>query len=349
VSRSNPLILAVDDEPANLALLRKLVTRLGYQLIEATNGQGALNAVADHEPDVILLDVMMPDMNGFEVCRRIRAQPKFSGLPILLLTSLTATEDKAVGLEAGANDFLAKPFEEVELIARLRSLLRTKALQDRLADVLGRYVSDSVAHRVLQDPAGALRLGGDRRTISALFADLRGYTSLADSKPPEVLLALLNRFMSVATDVIFAREGTVADLLGDGIFAFFGAPVLHSDDAKRAVVAALDLQAAVSAMKLPELPDVQLQTGIGVTTGEAIAGNIGSERRMHYTVVGDPVNIAARLQVAAGPGQILTDETTHSIVKDFVIWQDLGTLRLVGKGEGVRVFKIVGLKPSAPP
>jgi adenylate cyclase len=349
VSRTNPLILAVDDEPANLALIRKLVTPLGYQLVEATNGQGALKAIAEHEPDVILLDVMMPDLNGFEVCRRIRAQPKFSGLPILLLTSLTATEDKAVGLEAGANDFLAKPFEEVELRARLRSLLRTKALQDRLADVLGRYVGDSVAHRVLQDPAGARRLGGDRRTISALFADLRGYTSLADSKPPEVLLTLLNRYMSVATDVIFAREGTVADLLGDGIFAFFGAPVLHADDAKRAVLAALDLQAAVSAMKLPELPGVQLQTGIGVTTGEAIAGNIGSERRMHYTVVGDPVNIAARLQVAAGPGQILTDETTHSIVKDFVISQDLGTLRLVGKGEGVQVFKIVGLKPSAPP
>lgn len=348
MSRSNPLILSVDDEPANLALIRKLVTRLGYHLIEASNGEGALKAVVEHEPDVILLDVMMPDLNGFEVCRKIRAQPKFSGLPILLLTSLTATEDKAVGLEAGANDFLAKPFEEVELIARLRSLLRTKALQDRLADVLGRYVSDSVAHRVLQDPSGALRLGGDRRTITALMADLRGYTSLADSKPAEVLLALLNRYMSVATDIIFAREGTIADLLGDGIFAFFGAPVIHADDARRAVAAALDLQAAVSAMSLPELPGVRLQTGISVTTGEAIAGNIGSERRMHYTVIGDPVNIAARLLVAAGPGQILIDETTHSVVKDFVVSEDMGPMRVASKGEAVHVFKIVGLKPSVP-
>jgi len=347
MNRTNPLILAVDDEPANLALIRKLVTRLGYQLIEATNGEGALAAVNEHEPDLILLDVMMPDLNGFEVCRKIRAQPKLSGLPILLLTSLTAPEDKAVGLEAGANDFLAKPFEEVELIARLRSLLRTKALQDRLADVLGRYVSDSVADRVLQDPAGAMRLGGDRRTVTALFADLRGYTSLADSKPPEVLLALLNRYLSVATDVILGREGTVSDLLGDGIFAFFGAPVIHADDAKRAVVAALDVQAAVSAMDLPELPGVRLQTGIGVTTGEAIAGNVGSERRMHYTVIGDHVNVASRLQAAAGPGQILVDASTHSIVKDFVISQDLGSLRLAGKGEWVQAFNIVGLKPSA--
>jgi adenylate cyclase len=347
LSRVNPLVLAVDDEPANLALLRKLITKLGYRLVEASNGQEALKAIAEHQPDVILLDVVMPDLNGFEVCRRIRAQPQFSGLPILLLTSLTATEDKAVGLEAGANDFLAKPFEEVELIARLRSLLRTKALQDRLADVLGRYVSDSVASRVLQDPAGALQLGGDRRTITAFFADLRGYTSLADSRPPEVLLSWLNRYMTVATDVIFAGEGTVADLLGDGIFAFFGAPVIHPDDARRAVRAALDLQAAVSAMRLPEAPAVQLQTGIGLATGEAIAGNIGSERRMHYTVIGDPVNIAARLQVAAAPGQILVDRATHSIVADFVVSEDLGTMRLGGKGESV--FRIIGLKPSTHP
>ena len=348
MSRESPLILAVDDEPANLALIRKLVRPLGCQLVEATSGTTALRAVRELEPDVVLLDVKMPDFDGFEVCRQIRAQPQLAGLPILLLTSLAGTDDKAMGLEAGANDFVAKPFEEVELIARLRSLLRTKALQDQLADILGRYVSESVASSVLRDPARALKLGGDRRTITALFADLRGYTRAGDSRPPEVLLDLLNRFMSVATDVIEEQGGTVSDLLGDGVFAFFGAPIAHQDDAKRAVVAALGLQKAISEIAFDDLSDMRLRTGVGVSTGEAIAGNIGSSRRMHYSVIGDPVNLAARLQVAAAPGQILADDATHRVVRDIVISEDLGPLGSAGKGDSPHMFQIVALKPPTP-
>ena len=137
MSRERPLILAVDDEPANLALLRKLLTRQGYDVVEAVDGLSALSAVAEHQPDLVCLDVMMPGLDGIEVCQRLRRQPEYAGLPILLLTALDRTEDKARGLEAGANDFLSKPFDESELSARLRSLLRTKALQDRLADLLG--------------------------------------------------------------------------------------------------------------------------------------------------------------------------------------------------------------------
>ena len=271
-----------------------------------------------------------------------------AGLPILLLTSLAGTDDKAMGLEAGANDFVAKPFEEVELIARLRSLLRTKALQDQLADILGRYVSESVASSVLRDPARALNLGGDRRKITALFADLRGYTRAGDSRPPEVLLDLLIQFMSVATDVIEEQGGTVSDLLGDGVFAFFGAPIAHQDDAKRAVVAALGLQKAISEIAFDDLSDMRLRTGVGVSTGEAIAGNIGSSRRMHYSVIGDPVNLAARLQVAAAPGQILADDATHRVVRDIVISEDLGPLGTAGKGDSPHMFQIVALKPPTP-
>lgn len=344
MNRESPLILAVDDEPGNLALIRKLVPRLGYRLVEATSGTGALQAIRELEPDVVLLDVKMPDIDGFEVCRQIRAQPQHAGLPILLLTSLAGTEDKAMGLEAGANDFVAKPFEEVELIARLRSLLRTKALQDQLADILGRYVSESVATRVLRDPAGALKLGGERREITAMFADLRGYTRAGDSRPPEALLDLLNRFMSVAADVVEEQGGTVSELLGDGVFAFFGAPIAHPDDAKRAIVAALGLQKAVSEIDFDGLSGMRLRTGVGVSTGEAIAGNIGSSRRMHYSVIGDPVNLAARLQVAASPGQILTDAATHTMVRDIVISEDLGPLGTAGKGDSPHMFQIVGLK-----
>jgi adenylate cyclase len=342
MTRDRPLILAVDDEPANLALLRKLLTHLGYDVVEAVDGPSALGAVATAAPDLVCLDVMMPGLDGVEVCQRLRRQPEYAGLPILLLTALNRPEDKARGLEAGANDFLSKPFDEIELSARLRSLLRTKALQDRLADLLGRYVSDSIATEVLRDPFG-VSLGGDRRHVSTLFADIRGYTSLAAQHEPEQALDLLNRYLTVASDAVEEQGGTVADLLGDGIFAFFGAPVMHSNDPERAVRAALAIQAGVASLDIPSMPHVRLQTGIGITTGAVVAGNVGSERRMHYAVVGDSVNVAARLQSSAGPGQVLVDETTHAAVQSMVMSQDLGSMRLAGKGDWVRAFNVIAL------
>jgi len=193
ITRARPLILAVDDEPANLALLRKLLTHLGYDVAEASDGDSALRATAELMPDLVCLDVLMPGIDGIEVCQRIRRMPGNGGLPILLITALNRPEDTARGLESGANDFLSKPFNESELAARLRSLLRTKALQDRLADVLKRYVSDSIAVEALRDP-WTTSLGGDRRHVSTLFADVRGYTALATQHSPEQALDLLNHY-----------------------------------------------------------------------------------------------------------------------------------------------------------
>jgi class 3 adenylate cyclase len=345
MSRARPLILAVDDEPANLALLRKLLAREGYDVVEATDGASALRVIAEQAPDLVCLDVMMPGIDGIEVCQRLRRQPEHAGLPILLLTALNRSEDKARGLEAGANDFLSKPFDQSELSARLRSLLRTKALQDRLRDLLGRYVSESVAAEALRDPF-SVSLGGDRRYVTTVFADIRGYTTFAAEHAAEETLELLNRYLTAVSDAIESHGGTVADLLGDGVFAFFGAPVMHSNDAERAVRGALDVQAVVMRLEVPTLPGVRLQTGIGIATGQVIAGNIGSERRMHYAVVGDSVNVASRLQVAAGPGQILIDEATHAAVHQVVVTQDLGSLRLAGKGDWVRAFNVLALEPT---
>jgi adenylate cyclase len=345
VNRQKPLIFAVDDEPANLALLRKLLTHLGYDVAEASDGKSALRDLEELAPDLVCLDIMMPDLDGIEVCQRIRRLPGNEGLPILLLTALNRPEDKARGLEAGANDFLSKPFDESELAARLRSLLRTKALQDRLTDLLKRYVSDSIALEVLRDP-DAISLGGDRRHVSTLFADVRGYTAMAAQHSPEQALDLLNRYLTVASEAVEGQGGTVADLLGDGVFAFFGAPVMHSNDPERAVRAALELQAQVALLDIPSMPGVRLQAGIGITSGEVLAGTIGSARRMHYAVVGDPVNVASRLQTMAGPGQILVDAATHDAVSALVTSQDLGSLRLSGKGDWVPAFNILGLSAS---
>jgi class 3 adenylate cyclase len=347
MKRERPLILAVDDEPANLALLNKLLKHQGYDVIEAQDGASAIEAVTEHDPDLVCLDVMMPGIDGVETCQRLRREPQHAGLPILLLTALNRPEDKVRGLEAGANDFLSKPFDEIELAARLRSLLRTKALQDRLADLLGRYVSTSVAAEALRDPF-SVSVGGDRRFVTTLFADLRGYTAISADQAPEDTLDLLNRYLSMTSDAIEGEGGTVADLLGDGVFAFFGAPVMHSNDAERAVRAALKMQEAVARLEIPAMPGVRLQTGIGITSGEVIAGNVGSERRMHYAVVGDAVNVAARLQAAAGPGQVLVDAPTHQLVQELVVSKDLGTLRLAGKGDWVQAFDVLGLVEAVP-
>jgi class 3 adenylate cyclase len=320
-----------------------LLTYQGYDVVEAVDGRSAIRAIAEHAPSLVLLDIMMPDLDGIEVCQRLRRQPEHAALPILLLTALNRPEDKARGLEAGANDFLSKPFDESELSARVRSLLRTRALHDQLEDVLKRYVSDSIAAEVLRDPA-AVSLGGDRRHVSTVSADIRGYTAMAAQHSPEQALDLLNRYLTVASDAVESQGGTVADLLGDGIFAFFGAPVLHSDDPARAVRAGLAVQAQVASLDIPTMPGVQLQTGIGVSTGEVLAGNVGSVRRMHYAVVGDSVNMAARLQTAAGPGQVLIDEPTHTAVRELVHSQDLGNLRLAGKGDWLRVFNVIELR-----
>lgn len=348
--RERPLILAVDDEPANIALLSKLLKHQGYDVVEASDGVAALEAVEEHKPDLVCLDVMMPRLDGIGVCQQLRSKPEHAGLPILLLTALNRTDDRVLGLEAGANDFLTKPFDEHELSARVRSLLRTKALHDRLEDLLGRYVSESVASEVLRNPF-AVSLGGDRRDVTTLFADVRGFTALAADHSPEETLGMLNRYLAVVSDAVEAQDGTVADLLGDGVFAFFGAPVCREDDPERAVRAALAIQGSVMELELPMMPGVRLQAGIGITTGQVVAGNVGSERRMHYAVVGDSVNIASRLQSAAGPGQILVDETTHDRVGDLVEWQDLGTLRLAGHGDWVRTFSVLSLaaSPAAAP
>jgi class 3 adenylate cyclase len=182
--------------------------------------------------------------------------------------------------------------------------------------------------------------------VTTLFADVRGSTALAAEHPPEQFLDLLNRCLAIVSDAVERHEGTVAAFLGDGILAIFGAPVVHHDDPERAVRSAVSMQNEIMSLEIPALQGVRVQLGVGITTGEVIAGNVGSERRMHYTVIGDAVNVAARLQTAAGPGQILIDEPTHDDVRDLVESQDLGSLRLAGKSDWVRAFNVLALQPT---
>jgi class 3 adenylate cyclase len=340
--------LAVDDNQQNLDILRKTLTTAMYEVITATDGSTALSLIDTASPDLVLLDVMMPGMSGYEVCQRIRANEAVHLLPVVMLTALSDVADRIRGIEAGADEFLSKPFNREELLTRVKSLLRIKTLHDDIATknqllrtVFGRYVSEELAAEIVADPGRHLKLGGEKREVTVLFGDLRGFTPLAEQLDPQDAVDILNIHLRLVIDTVFEFQGTLDKFRGDGFMAFFGAPIQRQDDPTNAVRCALAMQEGLKHMVFPGFPDLRLNMGIGINTGIVIAGNIGSERRTDYTVIGDEVNVAQRFESNAGPGQILMTGSTYARVKDNVQVRELGLLRVLGKQEGVMAYDVL--------
>lgn len=351
-------ILIVEDHPDEALPLRLRLEAEGYYVLTAGNGNDALQLITAKLADLILLDAGLPDIDGFEVCRRIRgwemeAYGHSPVLPVVMVTGRPA-EDRPAALDAGADDFVTKPVNPVELLARVRSLLRIKHLHDALEarnrllyDALQRSVSAPVAEQILEDPERYLRPGGERRAVSILFADLRGYSTIAEELPPSDAIVVLNTYLSHIIEVIYRHGGTVNQLLGDGVMSLFGAPISYGDDAWRAVQAALDMREESIGLEPPGLPDVRLAMGIGITTGEAVVGHIGSERRVDYTAVGAVANLASRFNDHAGPGQILITQSTYDLVRDLVLVADAGTQSVRGHVGWVQAYSVLGRKSRA--
>ena len=344
-----PRILAVDDNKQNLTLLQKALTAAKYDVVTATDGPTALAFTQVETPDLVLLDVMMPGMSGYEVCKRIRATETTRLLPVVMLTALSELSDRIRGIEAGADDFLSKPFNREELLTRVRSLLRIKTLHDDLETKNGllrtlfkRYVSEEVAEEIVADPSRHLKLGGEKSEVTVLFGDLRGFTPLAESLDPQDAVDILNVYLTNVVDAVFEFRGTLDKFRGDGIMAFFGAPVRREDDPANAIRCALAIQERLKGITFPKFPDLRLHMGIGINTGVVLVGNIGSERRMDYTVIGDEVNVAQRFESNAGPGQILITGSTYERVKKNVQVRELGPLRIKGRTEGVMACDVHG-------
>lgn len=329
-----PRILVVDDTPADR---RQLIDRLhalrqGYELEQAASGMAAIDTARRWHPDLILLDVMMPDLNGFEVCRLLRAEPAFAAVPIVLVTSLDASADRVRGLEAGADDFVSKPYKTEELRARIRSLLRVKSLYDevtaqreqlaewsqtlsrrvdeqlrqleRLAR-LKRFFSPALAERLVQD-GDANPMRSHRQEISVLFADLRGFTAFAEAVVPEVLMGVLGEFHASMGEAIHRHAGTLERFTGDGLMVFFNDPEPQPDHAERAVALALEMQARGVALsqRWRERGSV-LGLGLGLSCGPATLGAIGFDDRQDYAAIGSVTNRAARLCAQARAGELL--------------------------------------------
>jgi len=367
-------ILVVDDTPHNVKLLADLLSVQGYAVVSAANGAEALAKVRSVKPDLVLLDVVMPGMSGYEVCRHIRADASTGVLPVVMVTALDPTEERIKGLEAGADEFLTKPIHPPELLARVRSLLRIKSLYDtvqaqaaelaglnqglelRVQEQIGqlqrlaqlkRFFPPQLAERIvggdLDDP-----LATHRREVTVAFLDLRGFNAVADISEPEEVMALLRRYHREMGAAIESYGGTLEQLSGNAMMIVFNDPVIVEDPAARAVAMAIDMQQRFAQL----IGDwrkrgYEIALSIGIAHGYATIGAIGYEARVGYGVIGRVTNLAARLCAQAQPGQVLVTAAVLALVEDKVDAQEVPQVDFQGFVHPVAAYGILGLKRPA--
>lgn len=362
-------ILVVDDVEQNLRLLADLLVFNGWRVSRAMSGEQALDCVQADPPDLVLLDVMMPGLTGYDVCRRLRAEPAHALLPIVLVTALDPAGERLKGLEAGADDFLSKPIHRPELLARVRSLLRIKSLHDqvqrqaselaawnrqleqRVADSvaqldrlsrLKRFFSPALADAILsggaEDP-----LKSHRREIVVVFLDLRGYTAFTETADPEEVMGVLREYHAAMGALILAHEGTLERFTGDGIMVFFNDPQPLPDPAHHALRMALQMQAAMQGLAAGwQRRGYDLQLGIGVAMGFASIGGIGFEGRIDYGAIGIVTNLAARLCAEAAGGEILAAPRVIAALGPDCATEPVGPFALKGFLRPVSAARVLG-------
>jgi class 3 adenylate cyclase len=356
-------ILIVDDEPFNLDLLEQELEDQNYTIERANDGAEALAKVLSFEPDVILLDYMMPRMNGLEVLQHLRGNERHKSIPVILLTAKATQEDKVRGLDAGADDYVIKPFDSFELLARVRAMMRIKQMHDTLdqwnrsltekvnqqvdelqrVNRLKRYLSPQISETILREDENLFK--SHRREITVVFLDLRGFTAFSDSAEPEEVMEVLRGYHNAMGKLVFEFDGTLERFAGDGIMIFFNDPIPCADHTEKAVRMALAMQSKVEELRTDWLKrGYELDLGIGMAAGYATLGNIGFEGRMDYGAIGNVTNLAARLCSEAKPRQILTNQRTLSTLENLVEYEPLEELQLKGVSRPVAAFNIMKLK-----
>jgi class 3 adenylate cyclase/CheY-like chemotaxis protein len=363
-------ILAVDDVPQNLRLLEAVLAPNGFDVVTAATGEDALLQVLKERPDLVLLDIMLPGIDGYEVCRRIRADPKTSFLPVVMVTA-SGLPEKVKAIEAGADDFIAKPFDQPELLARVRSLLRVKiyhdeierqktelagwnqTLEDRVreqVDELGRlgrlrrFLSPQIADLVVSQGSDDF-LAGHRREITVVFADLRGFTAFSETAEPEEALGVLRAYHAVMGEVIFHHEGTIEHFAGDGLMVFFNDPVPIPEPQLQATRMALAMRSKFADLQAGwKKRGYDLGLGIGIAVGYATLGRIGFEGRFDYGAVGMVVIQAFRLSDKAKPGEILVSSRVHAAIEDAFDATSVGEIELKGFHLPVPAFAVTAAK-----
>ena len=355
-------ILVVDDTVSNVKLLADILGARGYAVSTAAAGPEALELMKREPPDLVLLDVMMPGMSGYDVCRTIRRDPATAMLPVVMVTALDPGQERVKGIEAGADDFLTKPIHQAELLARVRSLLRIKALHDQLTTLnrsleqrvdeqgsqlerlarLKRFFSPALAEAIVSGGADD-PLQSHRREITVVFLDLRGFTAFSETAEPEEVMAVLREYHAAMGRLITEHEGTLERFTGDGMMIFFNDPVPVPDAPARAVRMALAMRETVEKLTRDwRKRGWELDFGVGIAQGYATIGAIGFEGRWDYGAIGTVTNLAARLCGEARPGQILISRRLLGIVEDVVRAEAVGELSLKGFSRPVSVYNVTG-------
>jgi adenylate cyclase len=329
-ARSVARLLVVDDNEMNRDMLSRRLRKQGYEVDTAEDGYRALDMIAVGRFDLVLLDIMMPGISGLEVLQKLRETHTVADLPIIMATAKDQSEDTVNALGLGANDYVTKPIDFPVVIARVKTQLSLKYAMEEVRRLVGeldrrnqfirktfgRYLSDDIVADLLETPDG-LALGGEKRLVTVLMSDLRGFTATSERLKPEQVVRILNRYLGAMAEVITHNRGTIDEFIGDAVLALFGAPHQQPDDAARAVACAIEMQLAMAAVneanRAEGLP--ALQMGIAVNTGEVVVGNIGSETRAKYGVVGSAVNLTARIESCTLGGQVFVSEMTREAVE----------------------------------
>jgi class 3 adenylate cyclase len=365
-------ILVVDDLPQNIRLLEAIFSPRGFQVDSASSGEEALVAIAQQPPDLIVLDILMPGMDGYEVCRRIRSNPSTEFLPVVMITA-SGDEQKLHAIEAGADDFVTKPFSQAELLSRARSLLRIKHYHDTIerqtselaawntelkqrvaAQVeelervgrLRRFLSPQLADLIVSSGDETL-LDSHRREITVVFCDLRGFTSFAETNEPEEVMDILREYHEALGDLIFRFEGTLERFTGDGLMVFFNDPIPCADPSARAVRMAVGMRERTRQLAESWSRRGQnLALGIGISQGYATLGRIGFEGRFDYSAIGSVTNLASRLCAEAAPWQILVTQKVQTAAEDVMVSEPIGDLKLRGFSRRIRAHNVRGLNSA---
>jgi len=334
-------ILIVDDNKMNRLLLGRGLEKDGHQLAFAENGRQALDLLRAQSFDLVLLDVLMPEMDGYQVLEQLMADPHLKNVPVVMVSAVDELESVVKCIEMGAEDYLPKPINPVLLKARIGASLEKKRLRDQQHELIRKFATDQVAEDLL---TSGFSLGGKLVHATVMFSDIRSFTTLVESQSPSDTIELLSDYYALMMDAISSERGVVNQMVGDGLMAVFGAPLPYADHCERAVRAAVQMIELIEQYNVERasLKRVPIRIGIGIASGEVIAGYTGTQRRATYTCVGDTVNLAARLEshtkVVGRP--ILIDEATRQELADDIAVEDQGEAQLKGKLQSVHVFSV---------